>query len=349
VGHPIAIIGGGLSGLVAARALGDAGRSVVLLERAGSLGGRLATRRVGGATFDHGAQFFTVRSDDFSAFVDELLAAEVAFEWCRGFEEVDGYPRYACRAGMDALAHHLGSTLAARPSVEVRTGAIVTSISPGEPTGVSPAATAGASPAAGAPAWCVRYEGADGAGPGELAASAVLTTAPVPESLALCDAGGVVLDAPAGTGLRALEYHRVLAVLARLDRPSAVPAPGAVQRASGPFSFVADNQAKGVSSEPALTLHVAHDLSRTRWDDDPRPLLADLLAEAAPWLGEAAVLDAELVRWRHSGPVTPWPDRACVATSSPGPLVFAGDAFGGPKVEGAFLAGRAAAQALLSS
>lgn len=319
--HPILIIGAGLSGLVAARALGQAGREVVLLEAAPRLGGRLATRRAEGATFDEGAQFFTVRSEAFASFVDELREADVAYEWCRGFEVEDGYPRYAARGGMDKLAAHLGRKLG---GAHVRLGTTA----------------AGIEPAAGG--WRVR------AGGDALEASAVLATAPVPRSLALCDAGGAVIDPVLDEGLRALEYHRVLAVLAQLDRPPAIGEPGARQLAQGPFSFVADNRRKGISDAPAVTLHAAHGLSAARWEDDDQALLVDLLAEARPWLGDAAVLHAELVRWPHAGPIAPWPDRACLAASSPAPLVLCGDAFGGPKVEGAYLSGRAAADLLLS-
>ena len=51
-----------------------AGHEVVVLDKGRSPGGRLATRRIGEATLDHGAQFFTVRSDAFAARVDRWEA-----------------------------------------------------------------------------------------------------------------------------------------------------------------------------------------------------------------------------------------------------------------------------------
>jgi predicted NAD/FAD-dependent oxidoreductase len=80
-----------------------------------------------------------------------------------------------------------------------------------------------------------------------------------------------------------------------------------------------------------------------RWSLDDPALLAQLLDDAAPWLDGARVEAAELHRWPWSGPVVPWPDRCC--QPAPG-VLLAGDAFGGPKVEGAYLSGRAAAGAL---
>jgi predicted NAD/FAD-dependent oxidoreductase len=323
---PVVVVGGGLTGLTAAAALADAGRPVVVLEADHDVGGRLATRQVGQGLADVGAQFFTTRSVPFTAFVADLLAAGVAYEWCRGFNEVDGYPRYAIRGGMVALARHLAGGL------DVRSGATVRSVAPADAGG----------------GWQV-----DAGEAGSLAASAVVVTPPIPVTLGLLGTGAtgargaVRPEALEGLGRVAeVRYHKVFAVVAELDRPPAIPAPGARQLDDGPFSFVADNLAKGLSDVPCVTLHAAHQVSAERWDREPGGVLDELLSAARPWLGDAAVRRAELHAWARSGPVTPWPDRC--ARPAPG-LVLAGDAFGGPKVEGAWLSGRAAAEAVLTA
>ena len=92
----VAVVGAGLSGLVAATTLAAGGHDVVVLDKGRSPGGRLATRRIAGATLDHGAQFFTVRDDRFAALVQAWSDAGVVVEWCRGFgPEPDGHPRTA--------------------------------------------------------------------------------------------------------------------------------------------------------------------------------------------------------------------------------------------------------------
>src|ERR1700730_18565946 len=53
----IAIIGAGCSGLAAALILRDAGNTVTVFERSIEVGGRAATRRRQGFTYDHGAQY----------------------------------------------------------------------------------------------------------------------------------------------------------------------------------------------------------------------------------------------------------------------------------------------------
>ena len=147
--------------------------------------------------------------------------------------------------------------------------------------------------------------------------------------------------------IRALRYHAVVGLLATLDRSPGLPAPGALQQPDDPeFTFVADNQAKGISSTPAMTFHGAHAWSAEVYDRPDDELLGILLERAAPYLGEARVVEAQVKKWRYTGPVTPHPDRTVVLATDPGRLALCGDAFGGPKVEGAFLSGFAAADAL---
>lgn len=303
----IIIVGAGLSGLVAARTLADAGCAVTVLDKGRAVGGRLATRRVGDARFDHGAQFFTVRGDAFRRVVDEALAAGVIDEWCRGFGEADGYPRYRGREGMTGFAKWLARDLV------VRTGVLVSDLA-------------------------------------EHAADGYVLTAPIPQSLAILARSGRLPDPDLADALSAFTYNATLALLVVLDRDPALPAPGAIQQLDHPlFTFISDNHAKGVSTVPALTFHVGDGTSRRRWNQADVALRDSLLVDAQPWLGGAGVLDAQLMRWRYAGPTTPWPAPCVVVQREPQPIVLAGDAFEGPKVEGAFRSGLAAAQTLLDS
>lgn len=78
----IAVIGSGMAGVTAARHLADAGASVTLLEKSRGLGGRMATRRMeGGATADHGAQYFTARTPAFQAFIQDGVEGGTFAPW----------------------------------------------------------------------------------------------------------------------------------------------------------------------------------------------------------------------------------------------------------------------------
>lgn len=302
-----------MAGLVAAREL-TADHDVVVLDKGRSVGGRLATRRIGDAVLDHGAQFFTVRTDAFRAQVDAWLTRDVARVWCRGFGGDDGYPRYMGARGMTSLAKDLATGL------DVRCSTMVFSIRPGDDC------------------WHVVID--DGT---LVPADAIVLTSPVPQSWALLMESGVEVSA----ALTKVEYERTIGLLAVLDGPSAVPAPGGVQLdphdASATFAFVADNAIKGISSVPALTLHATVPLSHARWDDPVSDVRDDLLAAAAHWIGGAHVVEAQVKKWRFATPIEPWPDPCCPL---PGGIVLAGDAFAGPKVEGAFTSGLAAAAAV---
>ncbi len=321
----VCIIGAGLSGLAAAGMLADAGLSVAVIDKGRGVGGRLATRRIGDAKLDHGAQFFTVRGDDFRAVIDDAQAAGVVDVWCHGFTEEDGYPRYYCPNGMTALAKWLTSNVADR-GVVVETGQRATQIERSEH------------------GWRLPIESG-----GERLSRALLVTSPVPQTLTLLADGGVELDPNVASALHAITYKPTFALMVTLESASMLLPPGGVQRTEADlFTFISDNHLKGVSEKPALTFHVNGEASTSRWDDAPAIVISDLLTEAKPWIGDAPIIDVQLHKWKYAGPHTPHPERHLIAATEPGLLVLAGDAFGGPKVEGAFNSGLSAAKALLA-
>ncbi|MFM8601112.1 MAG: NAD(P)/FAD-dependent oxidoreductase [Actinomycetota bacterium] len=308
----VIVVGAGLSGLMAARSLVSSGHEVTVLDKGRSPGGRLATRRIAGARLDHGAQFFTVRSDTFRAHVDSWIANGIVHEWCRGFGTQDGHARYVGTGGMNTIAKHLAGGL------DVRCDHLVFAIRQ-DGNG-----------------WQVQTDDAV-----DHPADAVILTAPVPQSFSLLFGAGIEMPAE----MRGTDYDRTLGLLAVLDSDDhGVPAPGGVQNPDSSFQFIGDNKAKGVSDLPALTFHFSPGFSEARFDADPAEVHAELLEAAAPWLGRAGVIESQVKKWRFATPRRTWPDPCWVA---PGlPLVLAGDACAGPKMEGAALSGLAAAAAL---
>jgi predicted NAD/FAD-dependent oxidoreductase len=309
----ITVIGAGLSGLVAGRTLASRGHSVVVLDKGRGVGGRLATRRIGEAVFDHGAQFFTVRDPKFQALVDGWLTAGVVRVWCQGFgAEQDGFPRYVGSAGMTSIAKHLATGL------DVRTSSLVFSVLPASDGG-----------------WTTTLDTGEA-----FASDAVILTAPIPQSFGFAFTGGVEFP----EDLRTIDYDRTLGLLVALDSPPAIPAPGALQNPDDVFSFIGDNQAKGISPVPAVTFHANPRWSAQHWDT-PHDEAEELLRVAAQsYLGEASVVASNFKRWRFATPQRNWPDRFW--SNETGNMIVAGDAFAGPRVEGAALSGLAAADAV---
>ena len=338
----VVVIGAGIAGLMAAARVGGHGRSVLVLDKSRGVGGRMATRRVGGAVCDHGAQFFTQRTPGFHGVVEEAMHDTAVVEWCRGFSRDgsigagalavgDGHPRYRGARGMTDLPKWLAAKLAAQGNgIEVRTGAKATSV------------------AIAADRVRVTIEGQDGAAEVVEAAGCVIT-APVPQALDLLAAGGPLdqMDVHAIERLRTVGYDPCFTAMLVLDRPSLLPEPGAIQfgaDALGPVAWVADNQRKGISPVPALTVHATGPFSREHFDAPPDEVSAMLVDAVRPWIDgdpRTAIVERSIHRWKFATPTTILPD-PFVAVSWAPPILCCGDAFAGPRVEGAFSSGAAA-------
>ena len=321
----VLIVGAGMAGLMAADVLKRQGLGVTVVDKGRSVGGRLATRRIGPGLADHGAQFFTVRSSEFRALVDGWLADGLIYRWSTGWTDgslspatPDGHPRYAVRGGMNALAKHLARGLDTQ--VDVR---LVRVERDGD-------------------GWRCKDQNGQ-----TYISQALVLTPPVPQSLALLDAGGIQLAAEDRAALERVEYAPCVAGLFWLDGQVRLPEPGAVQSPDSAISWMADNQRKGISPEATiLTVHAGPALSRQLFQASEREGLATLQAGLKPYLDQKArIVEAQLKRWRYAMPTELYPERCLMARGLPA-LVFAGDAFGEPRVEGAALSGLFAGQSI---
>ena len=319
----VVVVGAGMAGLTAAHLLSGVAE-VVVLDKGRGVGGRLATRRVGEATFDHGAQFITTHTDEFAATITKLVGSGVVAPWFRGrigpngVVDPDGHTRFRGAVSMNAIAKALAVGL------NVRTASLVSSL---VHDGKS---------------WTVVL--ADGT---ELKADGIVVTSPVPQTLALLESGGVVLTPNDADALAAITYDPCIALMAVLDGPSGLNEAGAVDPASGPIDWIADNFLKGISAVPAVTIHATPEFSRTQWDA-PDEAITEALLDAAQLESSVLPGSVQIQRWRYARPSVEHPERFLRLSDMP-PFVCAGDAFGGAKVEGAALSGAAAAQAIESA
>jgi predicted NAD/FAD-dependent oxidoreductase len=313
----VVVVGAGVAGLMAGQSLVQHGHDVIIVDKGRSPGGRLATRRIDDATLDHGAQFFTVRDSLFESHVAKWIASGVVTEWCRGFDTSaqnnDGFPRYRGVHGMTDIAKHLAQGL------DVRCNTLAFSLAHDATS-----------------KWQLKID--DGS---VLDADAVIVTCPIPQAYAFLVTAGIELP----ESMLRTEYDRTICLLAVLNQPSAVANPGGLQNADETFSFIADNAIKGISSATALTLHANPQFSLEHWDTSTDDVQSLLLERAKPWIGDATVITSQIKKWRFATPLTIWPERYWANDM----IVLAGDAFGGPKIEGAALSGLSAANYLANN
>lgn len=139
----IAVVGAGVAGLAAARALANRGHAVRVYDRANVPGGRVATQTIAGVdlprglsgelAFDHGAQYFTVRDERFADVVRAWERARVVAKWTgrivsfdgEGWEDVaEGIDRYVGVPGMRAIAEAMAN------KIDLACGKRIESVSP---------------------------------------------------------------------------------------------------------------------------------------------------------------------------------------------------------------------------
>jgi renalase len=317
-----AIVGAGIAGLVAAERLRERGVRVVLLDKGRSVGGRLATRRMGNATLDHGAQYFTAKEERFKQYVEAWVQAGIVREWAKGFSTDGALPengnaRYIAPKGMTAITKHLANGLTIH--TEARVVKLVH-----ENHG-----------------WTLHTDNGE-----ETSADAVLLTPPVPQVLELVRASMISLPIDVETNLSAVSYLPCIAALAVLSGASRVPSPGGVLVSGEPIAWIADNAQKGISSAPSVTIHATPAFSLDHWNDDDPTLTQTLLTAAAPYLG-SNVQTVEIKKWRYALAKTFYSKPFELLTTT-APLALAGDGFLSPRVEGAALSGLYAADALLA-
>lgn len=307
----VAILGAGLAGIAAARALAAAGLSHVLFDKGRAAGGRLATRRVGTFAFDHGAQFLKPADPSFAAALRE--AGAVAWAATGG---VLGVP------GMSALPR----TLAA--GFDLRAGRQVVALErAGEGWLVSHAdARVGGTPRTDGPF------------------DAVLCAFPAPQAVALLATPAPGLAARAA----AVPFRACWTLMAAF--PSRLPLPDTLEAPSDAIGWAARDSAKPgrdaaaecwvVQAGPAWT---AAQLALTA-DAARDALLAELVRLAGP-LPEP--LHAEAHRWRFAVADAPLGE-PCLWDAALR-LGLAGDWCLGDRAEAAWASGSAAARALLAA
>lgn len=311
------VIGGGITGLTIATILQRRGIKVTVLDKGSEVGGRLATCNIVldesiEGIFDYGIQYFKAKNPQFQVWVNDWLADGAIKEWCQGFNPNDKSPCYYGINGMSGFAKYLAKDL------DVHTNTNVTEFRYEKK-------------------WLIETQ-SDRQYQGDM----LVMTSPVPQSLSLLDASFIPLPLEVRFSLEQIEYNSCIAVLALLEKPSDISAPGGMDLNDDSIAWLADNHQKGISPNGyAITIHATPKFSEDYWDSDDAEIIYKLVTAAADYLN-SSVTKYQVHRWNYGSPKTLHNESYLTLLELP--LVMAGDAFVAPTVEGAVMSGIAAAK-----
>lgn len=353
----VAVIGAGLAGLTAARTLSDHGYRVTVFDKSRGVGGRLATRRVdssrsglnGDLFFDHGAQYFTARNSRFCRFVQSWIQQGLAQPWLGRIVELEtggkiikekqATPRYVGVPTMNTIAKHLAEGL----NVTLQTQIASLQYDDQDET------------------WTITdCEDAD-----QGTFDFVIVNCP-PRQAASMIANSVDTESGSDSGLSAAIHQPLVSMISgAVMRPTwatMICATGLddldfdgafINNAA--LSWIARDSSKPgrddlgtiAKNASAWMLHASQEWTTDHLDHDPDKIQALMLEAFVEAVGKAPeeVLYTKAHRWLYAIPKEPLAPE-CLWDAASG-IAVCGDWCGGPRVEGAFLSGMAAAGSVM--
>ena len=319
-GSDLLVVGAGISGVTAAQSAIEAGSRVKVVDRGRRIGGRMASRRLrdtgtaqDGRVVDYGASYFTVSDPDFRAVVESMVDVGVVRAWTDTFHVHNEGSMVGVKTGPMRYAAPGGlRTIVehlARDIEDIDTGTHLESVD-------------------------IRSDGVRAA---DYQAGSVALCMPQPQAERLV---------PAGTLPKVgLTWEPVIAVTLVFDQKEWIEIDGVFVNDDPVVTWIADDGSRRGDEAPVLVAHV-NPVFAAGHLEDPSGVLPQTIAAVR------RVLQIEPLpswtwahRWSLAKPLAAL-DEACWIHEAL-PLGLAGDAWaGGPRVEAAWLSGRALGAAL---
>ena len=332
----VIIIGAGMCGLAARRSVVEQGLTCLTLEKSRGLGGRASTRRLDGVCADLGAQFTSAKSQYWKDRIESSLEMGVTPIYLLSDSQ---YPRYVHTQGMSRFANlfvSAGQDLSALTDVNpiLKQNRILRISS----------SNSGA-------VWEVTDQNQQ-----THRGRSLMVTLPLPQALELFDQSELVskrdIDEPQHRRLSEIQYTRCLSAAYVLGQETNLVPPGILKNPSPNLSGIFDQGKKGLkTTEPTVVVQAGPKLSIELWDEPTEAILEVLWKEASA-ATQATLLpkgfkNGCLQKWKYCEPIVQQTSKfERVLSERTAPLVLAGDAFGGSKIEGAIESGREAALAV---
>lgn len=336
----IAIVGAGLSGLTAAKRLSEGDFTIEIFDKGNGVGGRMSVRRTEDSyAFDHGAQYFTARSEAFQRQVTGWEEAGVVAQWDARFKLISVNENDEVVSSIDATPaeRYVGSPAMNQPLKELANEL--------QPVNLSTQVT---SIKLHKGFWHLTNQEGNPLGEFEN----VIVSAPAPQSAellsvspALSNAAKSVEVAPSWACMIALQEEEVNGIewdaawIRGLEHPPLLS--WAARNHSKPNREVAN----GLST---WVLHGSPEWSRQHLSESSEVVAEKMFSAFQRLIGRSLGKPSHLVahRWRYALPAAM--EDLFLHDSERG-LYACGDWCGGPRVEGAFLSGKACADHLLKN
>lgn len=332
-----AVVGAGMAGIACARTLAQAGHRVAVFEEGPEPGGRMATRESPFGTFDHGAQYFTVRDERFARALETVpgLCRPWSANTVRVLDPLGRVaaaglpprePHWVPAPGMNALVSRWARPLAAAGALELATRV-----------------TAIARDALDAKRWQLHTEGAGGTIHVHSGFDAVMLAIPSPRACALLQASRL---APRFieqlSAVRVAPCWTLMAAFPQAQQPAMShlgPQWNAARSTHHRVAWLARESSKpGRGPVERWTVQASAAWSQEHLEDDAARIKAKLLRAFSEITGvRAEPSHAEAWRWRSAQTLEPL-GRSHLWDAKEG-LGLAGDWCLGHRVENAFVSG----------
>jgi renalase len=340
--NSIAIIGAGESALAAAHTLLDSGWDVTLFEKSRSVGGRAATRKRAGFTYDHGAQYIKPGSPASIALVTErfltpdlITIQKPVWAFNSSGQIQDGDPqqnaeaKWSYRSGLTSLAKRMAEDLTIHLETQISQ---LQQLSDG---------------------WHLLATNNNQFGPFDK----LLIAIPAPQAAALLEASPLKNDLHKTlfAYLDRAHYNPLLSIaLGYRPRPQERPYYALVNTDKAhPISWLAwehEKSAERATSDTGLLIaQMAPQYSQEHWQSPDEMIISDVAKLVATLLNEslASPFFSDIQRWRYALPSEKADPTRLNQLSLPLGLAFCGDGFVGGRVHLALEHGIMVAEQLL--
>jgi predicted NAD/FAD-dependent oxidoreductase len=271
----VAIIGAGISGLVAGSILLKHGANVLILEKSKGVGGRLASRRIATPTgkeayFDLGAQFLEFSDSRIQIILKGILQDDLLENW-----------RIQSHSNLD-LIRPLPS-MNAFPKKFASVNRVVKEKRVIQIAYQAPLET-----------WLLHLNTGE-----SVSAKKVISTIPIPQFLELIDNSELTPEASTLLKLKSVHYAPSIAVMAVLKNSAS---PILLRDPDPSISWIIDNQFKGISVEsPSLTIIASPSWAECHLQDMDADIYKQLW-EKAGFRESLEAISYQIHRWRYAIP-----------------------------------------------